>query len=755
METNNLKILDELREKQAVQSFPFTPDSTQFILPATTSYSQLVVKLIDTECLEKKIIFAAIYAASYVANYTDRVALSNKTVSRQYGALFIDYLNKIDINETNRLRILKDFEANRVKNDGVKTQSTGLRKVIRLINISLNYAPFTEKIDSSQLNYLNTLTKTKVAPDDSRDAKTITAWFSFHSWLRTEDFGIGNEKFNRLASPKALTTSLRITTEVALCSIQKAKYALIDFFKEQNIKPESVAPPRKSPKRGSMSAKKHKLEVNEFKKYIYPFIEKRFTFLYKAYLALSSPPKELSLAFEIIIYSWSREVCIADSMQRFKNGQIQTYHSHDSRRFSVDESAIFSHELLYALANYAHNDLQSSLPVSRIEHILFHWLMAYQSVQVSDIGKLRLSNFRFVRRANGRITHIESQYFKGRANDVNHLKSIKANTDMGKSVLNFISDRTAEYSDYEKNLTHPLPILTTAKNGSIGQLIRLCSRSSLRGEIDSSLQVNKASSVFFDALSKIIHNGIALKVYENRINKRSINADYRQDWLLQCDTPKKHELFGTSCIKTSSIHARSDTFTPTQLQNYNSHTNDTERKNYLTEHNQEWLNNCGRITRAVMQDLHVNVFAPSKQKKQCFNSDVTRVCEVIDMRCSNILNRFKLVTRNDDGHVDELGFLREDPSDHADLPDTLYILDSPETVMKFHHYVHEVEKKHKHLAIRSLDFLLFTALPTVEWISILLAEKHFSNESLEKGKKLFEQYMQILPPHFSAQLGTQ
>ncbi|MEQ3660717.1 MAG: hypothetical protein ABNH21_17370 [Glaciecola sp.] len=755
MENNSLKIIEELRVKQAVESFPFTPNTTQFVFPAASSYSQLVVKLIDTKCLEKKILFSALYTASYVANYTDRSALSYKRASRQYGAIFIDYLNKIDINETNRLTILKDFEANRVKSDGVKTQSTGLRSLIRLINISLDYAPFTETIDSSQFNYLNTLTKTKVAPDDNKDAKTMTAWFSFHSWLRIEDFGIGNEKFNRLASPKALTKSLRITAEVALYSIQKAKYALIDFFKEQNIAPESVAPPRMSPNRGDMSAENYKLECNKFKKYIYPFIEKRFTFLHKAYLDLPSPSQELSLAFEIIIYSWCREVCIADSMQRFKNGQTQTYHFQNSRRFSVDKSAMFSHEFLYALADYAYNDVSSSLPVSSIEHVLFHWLMAYQSVQVSDITKLRLSNFRFVRRTNGRITHIESEYFKGRANDIHHLKSIKANTDMGKSILNFINDRTAEYNDSETNLTHNLPTLTTAKNGSIGQFIRLCARSSLREEIDSSLEVNKASSVYVDALSRIIENGIALKVYENRIQKSSIDVDYRQDWLLRCGTPKKHDLFGISCIKTSAIHARSDTFTPTQLQNYNSHTNDTERKNYLTEHNQEWLNNCGRITRAVMQDLHVNVFVPSKQKKQCFNSDFTRASEVIDMRCSNVLNRLRLVTRKDHGQVDELGFLKENPLEHADLPDTLYLLDSPETVMKFHHYVHEAEKKHKQLAIRSLDFLLFTVLPTVEWVSTLLAEKHFSKESLEKGKELFEQYAQILPPHFSAQLGGQ
>lgn len=747
------KIITELNDKQDIQFIPYKPDVTQFIIPAASSYKEIQVRLIDYGCEYKQLIFIALYTASYIACFTDDVALSNKAISRQYIPPFINYLNSIEISESNRVSILKDFETYRVKSDGLKTQSTGTISIIKLINISLNYNPFTSTLDSLKISYLSTLTKTKVAPSDDKSFRTLSVWFGFHSWLRRDDIGIGIEMFNRIASPKALTTSLRITSEVTLYQIQQAKYALIAFFDEHNITTKQLSLAKPSPSRKVLSTEDYECKIKEWKSYIYFFIKDRFAFLQKAYYSTPSPSSYLTLAFEMIIYSWCVDFSVNDAIRCFKVNQSVKYFLGKRTRFLVSKSPLFSHEFLYELAKSAHSDKSDVIPVSNIEHLLFQWLMAYQSVQLSDIYKLKLNNFRFVKRVNGRITHIESEYFKGRSNDTHHLKSIKADSDIGKAILNFIDDRTIKKENIDKVLTSNIGPLSTANKGTLSLLVRLCARSTVRGNIDDSFLKHKSSSVFIDALCTIIENGVAYKVYENNAKKHSKDKVIIDDWLMECDSPKKWEAFGISTIKTSSVHARSDNFNPTQLQNYNSHSNNTERDHYRNEDNQEWSNNCGRITRAVMQDICINVLSPSKSQIQSFNSDFTRTAESINMHCSDVINRLKLVTGKNNGHVNEIGFVTGMNIEQGDLPDTLYLLDSPETVMRFHHYIHEVKIKHKHLAIQAQDYLLYSVLPTVEWMSQLLAERRFTKENLIKGKVLFEQYATILPPNFSAQLG--
>jgi len=200
------------------------------------------------------------------------------------------------------------------------------------------------------------------------------------------------------------------------------------------------------------------------------------------------------------------------------------------------------------------------------------------------------------------------------------------------------------------------------------------------------------------------------------------------------------------------VYARSDTFDPTSLMNPRSHTNDTERERYLVEMNQDWQNNCGRVTRAVMRDLYVNVFTASESDKQLFESEFTKAVEHIKARADDVLACLKVVTKQTSGRVDELGFVRAGSQIKGDLPDTIYIQDSPETVLKLRHFLAQLQEKHVLLRASAPEFLFFTALPTAEWIESLFDNKRFSKASLEKGKAMYGQYQSHLPPHFTAQL---
>jgi hypothetical protein len=110
------------------------------------------------------------------------------------------------------------------------------------------------------------------------------------------------------------------------------------------------------------------------------------------------------------------------------------------------------------------------------------------------------------------------------------------------------------------------------------------------------------------------------------------------------------------------------------------------------------------------------------------------------------------VTEQISGRVDELGCFSVGVQIEGDLPDTVYIQDSPETVLKLKHFLVQLQEKHSLLRVCAPEFLFFTALPTAEWIESLFENKRFSKASLEKGQAMYDQYQSHLPPHFTAQL---
>jgi len=207
-----------------------------------------------------------------------------------------------------------------------------------------------------------------------------------------------------------------------------------------------------------------------------------------------------------------------------------------------------------------------------------------------------------------------------------------------------------------------------------------------------------------------------------------------------------------TAIKNSSVHSRSDTFTPTQLINYHSHSNQVEKVSYLTESNEEWKNNAGLITRAVIHDLTVNLFRASETDRAVFNSEFTKAFETISNKKHEILVKMKLVANKEEGTVNHLGLLKKPYSVEGDPPDTIYLLDTPETVVKLLHYRDEVKKKHRLLVESASEFLLFTVLPTIEWIEALFDNKSFSKESMTNGENLYKKYKEFLSPLFQNQI---
>jgi len=228
------KMEEEWQGKQVIIPIPFNCRAKQFTIPAIRECTDTIITLSDNASADQRLIFSALYTAYYQYVYTDyftvyRVASICWAVQR-----FVKYLNEYKFNTENRIIVLKDFETYRVTVDGVKTQSSGLAVIKLAIQDALDYKEFTRQLNNIEYSYLYTLTKTKAAPKDEIAQITMTKWFGRHTWLRRDDVGIGHNLYARLASPKALISSFRITAVTALLEIQASKYALITFF--QNTK---------------------------------------------------------------------------------------------------------------------------------------------------------------------------------------------------------------------------------------------------------------------------------------------------------------------------------------------------------------------------------------------------------------------------------------------------------------------------------------------------------------------------------------
>lgn len=724
-------IAKELQANQDVIPLHYNPNATVLHILKINSRAAFTITLSPDHCQTRQLMLGVFNAAAYRYLMTDDFSESRKSALTICKHVW-RYLDVIDLTDENRTTWLKDFEAWRVSEDGVKTQSTGLSAIKSMIEDALSLSAFTKTLNDSEREYLLTLANTSAAPSDEADATNLNRWFSQHTWLRRDDIGIGHELYTRISSPKTLMKSFRITIENALLYLQTCKDALIDSFRRAGITPENIpalveiAVPDGKPKEHYIRSAKAKM-LNLLRQ--------------KLVLLIDDIP-HLKNALELVVFVETLPQYRKKIFDKLLANQpiTATTRAQSGGFFtSRQEVGLFEVGFLRQLALYAASPPDNNVvPVSLAESLLFSYLMAYQTVQGSDIPKLTLRDFKFVKRINGAITHIESDYFKGRAkNNVHQIETLKTKDYIGKAVLRYIQDVTA-LKDQDKPLTPVIKTEICTASNVTGLLYLACTDTALWHVINERHQTQRVAPAFPKALQAMLCNGVNLR----RARKAKT----------PCETTVSEIFFGFAHIKTSAVYAGSDSFDPASLINLRSHVNNTERECYLVEMNLEWQNNCGRVTRAVMRDLYVNVFKASESDKQLFESDFTKAVEHIKSRADDVLVCLKVVTQQTSGRVDELGLVSTGAPIDGDLPDTIYIQDSPETVLKLIHFLAQLQEKHALLRECDPEFLFFTALPTAEWIESLFDNKRFSKASLEKGQEWFDDYQSHLPPHFTAQL---
>lgn len=688
-------------------------------------------KLLEVDCPWKHLIFRALRAAYNEIFIHENTAESNKDAFLSHAQKFWVFVRNYPTSKSAlRVKIIKNYEAYKIDVFGLKPISAGLNEIKRLINIALSSSDFNKALESVERDFLYTITEVKATPS-YHDIKPINlnTWFTQHAWLRTDEYGIGHNDYTSVSLPKRLIASFTVTTVTALELIQDAKVALLAFFENANITSKDLPNMKDRSEFETQNLfNTHQKECGQ--KLINTFLRNKDA---------AEEISNLNNALKLLIYSNCNERHIKQCAGKLN--------SSPPLASILTDHPIFHFSFIVKLIMHAEkrDKKRETVPVCRAEETFFSWLMAVLSVQATNIcgpNGLKLSDFRFTRKADGRITHISCSYFKTRAGRAHRTSTLTTDGYLGKVALRYIRDVTGLVDDETMLVSKPYGNPIFSKTGDISKSINLFTIDTLRHELEQQISKYQASNVFYDAICALLKNGV-----------RKLDINRQKLERAEIETNVAGTFFGLSMIKTSAVYSRSASFNPDALLNFNSHSNETERQSYLTENNLEWLNNCGRVTRLVIIDLLVNVFRPSQENQTKFNSEFTKALDFINSKKDESLALQVFVSESDgqESKTDEIGVISR--VSEIGATDSIYVEDSRWTVMKMLHYKQQVKENHKHLWEQSPTYLFSTVIPTLEWIEEILNENFFCRENINQGKLLFEKFEKELPPLFTANIG--
>lgn len=692
----------------------------------------------DTQNETKALLYSVIVAA-YNYAFTDRFAPKSAAgVLNANVSPFVDYLNKVEIE--NKYELFKNYEAHRFDeavNHGGHSALTSLKTIF---NYAFQDERFVAQLSSNDMQFLRHLRDTKKSPNVNKRQISLSSYFGELPWLRDEQDGVGADYYNLFASPKILVNSLKCLSSTLILEFYEAKCALKAFLKANK---ELVADIQNNfaegkQAKGTKSARRV-IRTNAVTKTLYAIL--------LAYHERETPSPSLENAISLLLCSMASSNSI-DDVQEGLNGiegfkkilcHVRNISGSDDD-CSLDKgrllfSASFqtpalSMDMLLSLVN------DDDLPITIVEKLMFMWLMACLTVQPSDIYKLTKTNFRMFK-VDGRVTDIECEYFKGRANAVHTTRSLSLKKADGKALLVYLNQNPGESIDTYQG---SLPALSPGSLAVTGALVNLINLPFMSEALHSTHQrFNNTPKIIPMALTSIVQNGVSTQ-------KLGVFGDKGHELVEASDRGSKTSVFSLSAIKNSAVHAYSDPYTLHYLINRNSHTNKTEKENYLNADNEAWINAAGRITRSVMQDLINNVFnldfSDSKEEERqkaeiAFNNEFKSVKNVISNKSEEMLSRMKVVTEQNNGVINEVGVLSQTAASR-ELFTPIYVLDSPSTVCKMYNYLHEFEENYRRLLSQNPHHLYQTAMPTAEWIQKVLAGESLSDESKTQGKALYE-----------------
>lgn len=436
MEISEQDITEELKKINSFTKIPLDLESKRIVLNSVSNRKGRVLVL-TSESHKAVLLFRCLVYSCYMSNHVnfDSKYLTESSLSLL--PMFVDFLNNYDFEKENKGGVLKDFETYRIKVAKCMPQSSGLGLIIRYVKAATLNQKFNKKLKDIELNYLLNIAKVKPASKGESKQSTLTQYFTRYTWLRRDDVGIGHELFSRLASPKSLMSSFRITIETTYLEIQKLKKDLSDFIEEIGLSPDDFSPYIEEVSVG-------KKYINHYQKHI---VDIAFlTKLQKGFHSVENQERYIPLftvvLSEILNTTRYDEVfnCFFLNQELIVRKKLSEGIIKYALNIITDDSCLFSLDYIRETFHSMYNTTDT-VDMTPAELYLFTQLMASCTVQASDIPKLAYSNFQFTKRRNGKVTHIQSEYFKGRAKSYHKLRTVTADTNLAKCILNFLENK--------------------------------------------------------------------------------------------------------------------------------------------------------------------------------------------------------------------------------------------------------------------------------------------------------------------------
>ena len=618
---------------------------------------------------------------------------------------FIRWFESIEINDDNMYSVFKDFETYQVNINGLRPQSTGLNCLLYLIKNGLAEIDYEQALHT----FIETLLlRTNISKYEPPVPETLTNFFGSINWLRK---AMGDEDYLKLESPKRLSSSFSITIATILNYILKVK-------------------------------KEAKTQLGDYK-----FVNDSDTLADRAHRQFycGNLFSKLSQFDENFIASDPlTELMILDFVPKKNIDKLK--YLWERRQF--DPSTYYSYRLngrqVFAISNiFAQNAWDYP---SKLEQVLFSWLCAWQTIQPHDIPKLKKNDFIINKNSEGRVIFIQSSYYKGRSGRTQEPPMLDARQAEGNAIISYL-----EYFHYnETHLINDISVgripVTFGANSITERLINLINTQSINEKIMENLSKRKSSSIFCKAMLALHEKReYAFSKWVNGLKKRKNQKTgfTMEAYIKDVKYPLPSLLFGFNAIKNSAVHATSDKYREGDLINQNSHTSLTEKISYLTDANKDWINQNGRITRLVLNDIERHVYKPNLDQviRDAYELGLrTRVVKILKDGITDAAR----IQINQIGHV---VYSQRTFYEFNTEPDEIIVLDTAETVVSMLHYINEAKTK-KHVLINmALTFFERTVLPNVEWMEYLLISK-LSPSIVKKGSVQFEALKSILPPLF-------
>lgn len=737
LSSNNLEtiIKQEHAKNQTTTPLNISLKTNTLAIPKISRIKAKKVEFKDTGNPVKSPIYLAIIAAFNYTMIYDSSAINAKESFARSIPDFVNWLNTKEIG--NKYLLLKEYERDWFdsrNNHGSESPLKRLKTV--LFYYSSEVSEFNQMLTPDEANFLKTLSKTKICLKTDKKQDSLATYFGAMSWLMDENIGVGANLYRVFASPKLAVNSLKALVSTVLLEFYESKVALRDFLISQPEIVKILDYCMKECKKVTCSSRMRKVLVGNS---IYSF--------FVAFHELSHPPEKLKNAMSLVAVS-SLTTLGMKNYEELTKSKTTLYDIFKSKKTGEGLNNDLSINCLsdYFSSQMANNNPMLSipvllnisapdapLPITEIERLMFSWLMASLAVQPYDINKLTKDDFRLMK-IGQRATHIECEYFKGRANAIHRTRSLSVKKIEGKALLTYLNQHPSrELMAFDSQT----PAIIAGGQSVLGNFFYAISIPFMNVALKISHEQQGAIPFLMPkAIQSLVKHGV------NIYNTQGLAKNKLPESRTFC----KNLIFTLRDIKNSAVHAFSDPYTLQYLINRNSHSNKTERTFYLTEENEQWINSSGRITRSVMLDLINNVFdldfSSSTNDEAItlevadFNFEFESVSQIISYKSEEMLARLQVVTEQHRGRINEVGVMAYSASPSAQY-NTIYVLDSPVTVCKMKNYLFEFKKNYRKLLKINPDHFYQTVLPTVEWIEQVLSKK-LSSKSIKEGTYLFE-----------------